>query len=101
MDSVVDIDFVRLAAIMLGHLRMNVEQAIDALLTIAYAVFPGDSEPVADLEVNSKNLREAVEGMLQTTGIPLDTKMNDQRHPSTKCKVYVSFRIASCYLMHQ
>ena len=79
----------RLAAIMLGHLRMNVNQAIDALLTIASTIFPGEPKEQHGLKLNAQNLKEAVENMLLVAEVPLDTKMNDQRRPCGNCKVYV------------
>ena len=75
---------------MLGHLRMNVEQAIDALLTIASSIFPEEENGEVDLVKNTQNLNGAIDNMLQTMKVPLDTKMNDQRGPAERCKVYVS-----------
>lgn len=75
---------------MLGHLRMNVEQAIDALLTIASSTFPEEANGEVDPVKNTQNLKEAIENMLQTMEVPLDTKMNDQRRLADRCKVYVS-----------
>jgi hypothetical protein len=81
------INSVRLVAIMLGHLRMNVDQAIDALITVATAVFSDNSEDVADPENNSMKLKEAIEDMLQTRGIPVGAKMYERGGPQTRCKV--------------
>jgi hypothetical protein len=75
---------------MLGHLRMNVDEAIDALVSVATAVFPYEVPEKCDSETNMKHLKEAVENMLQARQIPHDTKMNDKDGPSVKCKVYVS-----------
>jgi len=72
--------------ILLGHLRMNVEQAIDALLTVASVVFPDDIESKIDPDVNSKNLKQTLEDILQNRGVSLDTLMRDQGRPSTRCK---------------
>jgi len=77
----------RLAAVMLGHLRMNVNQAIDSLLDVASAVFTKDSLEGSNPEVNSKKLKEAIEDMLQARGIPLSTRMNDPNRLETQCKV--------------
>ena len=81
---------------MLGSLRMNVDQAVDALLAVASAIFPSDSGGTPNPETNSKNLRGAVEDILQARQIPLDRKMNDKAtSPSTACKVWVLCRYPS------
>jgi hypothetical protein len=79
--------YFRLVALILGHLRMNVSEAIDALLDVASAIFPEDSQQTADLELNTSNLKEAIEGLLQRRAVALDTKMNDPNRQSTRCKV--------------
>jgi hypothetical protein len=76
-----------LVAIMLGRLRMNVNDAIDALLAVATAIFSEGSQEVPDPEINSKKLKGAIEDMLQTRGLPLNTKMYDRNSPQTGCKV--------------
>jgi hypothetical protein len=74
---------------MLGHFRMNINEAIEALLNVALAVFPEGSQQTANSEANSNKLRVAIEDMLQTRQIPLDTKMNDPSRPQMRCKVFV------------
>ena len=74
---------------MLGHLRMNVDKAIDALITVASAVFGDESQNMAIPETNSKHLKEAIEEMLQTREIPVSSKMYERDRPQTRCKVYV------------
>jgi hypothetical protein len=74
---------------MLGHLRMNVDEAIDALINVASAVFAEESQDVIDPEANSEHLEESIEEMLQTRGIPFNAKMHERDHPQTRCKVYV------------
>ena len=74
---------------MLGYLRMNVDQALDAILTIVSAVFPYDPEAEITAETNTRNLVAAVEDMLQAIGVPLDTRLHDKRLANPKCKVYV------------
>jgi hypothetical protein len=81
----------RLVALMLGHFRMNVNEAIDSLLDVAFAVFPEESQQTSNLETNSEKLKVALEGMLQAREIPLDTKMNEPSRAQTGCKVYVIF----------
>jgi hypothetical protein len=76
-----------LVAIMLGHLRMNVNEAIDALITVATAIFPEGSQEVPDPEPNSKKLKNAIEDMLETRGLPVNTKMYERDSPPTRCKV--------------
>ena len=78
----------RLAVVALGLLRMNVNQAIDAVVAVASAVFPEDSHEAIERSERSRNLKAVVEGMLQARKIPVDTKMYDPIHRS-KCKVLV------------
>jgi hypothetical protein len=77
-------------ALILGHLRMNVSEAIDTLLDVASAIFPEEPQQTPDLEMNTSNLKEAIEGVLQRREVSLKTKMNDPNYPPTNCKVYVS-----------
>jgi len=64
---------------------MNVDEAIDALLSVASIVF----EPVADPKTNTRNLTEAIESLLHSKGLPIDKVMHD-RLESPLCKVCVS-----------
>ena len=73
---------------MLGLLRMNVDEAIEGLLDIASSVFSQESQDTVDPVINTKNLKEAVEGVLQTRNVSLDTKMNEVSRAPTRCKVY-------------
>jgi len=79
----------RLVAILLGHLWMNVDEAIDALLKVALVVFPDSPHPEPDQETRTRLLNESVMGILQTRGIPPDRKMQDTSEESVGCKVYV------------
>ncbi|KIM24435.1 hypothetical protein M408DRAFT_47959, partial [Serendipita vermifera MAFF 305830] len=65
------VGFGGLVAIMLGLLRMNVNEAIDGLLDVTSCVFPDDSSDVIDREANTNNLRGAIEGILQTKIVSL------------------------------
>ncbi|KIM24403.1 hypothetical protein M408DRAFT_27066 [Serendipita vermifera MAFF 305830] len=76
-----------LIAIMLGPLRMNVDEAIDGLLDVTSRIFPDASSEVIDREVNTKNLSGAVEDILQAKNISLDTKMKEDARKETRCKV--------------
>jgi hypothetical protein len=76
-----------LVAVMLGHLRMNVDEAIDALITVATAVFPEGSQDIPEPETNSKNLKGAIEEMLQTKEIAVNAKMHERDSPQQRCKV--------------
>jgi len=79
----------RLVAIFLGHLWMNVDEAIDALLNVALAIFPDNPDSGSDQETRTRQLSESVESIIQTRGIPPDQKMQDTREESIGCKVYV------------
>jgi hypothetical protein len=79
----------RIVAILLGHLRMNVDEAIDTLLQVALAIFPDNQHSQVDQETRSRLLSESVKGILQARGIPPDRKMQDISEASLGCKVYV------------
>jgi hypothetical protein len=66
---------------------MNVGEAIDTLLDVASTIFPEGSQQTPNLELNTSNLKEAIEGVLQRRGVSLETKMNDPNRPPTRCKV--------------
>jgi hypothetical protein len=70
-----------LVSVMLGHLTMNADEAIDALITVATTIFPEGSQDVPELEANSKNLKDAIEEMLQTKGISVNAKMHERDRP--------------------
>jgi hypothetical protein len=72
---------------MLGRLRMNVTDAIDALVTVAATIFPEGSQEVSDPNANSRKLKDAIEDMLQTRGLPVNVKMYERSSPETRCKV--------------
>jgi Patatin-like phospholipase len=78
----------RLVAILLGHLRMTVDEAIEALLDVAAATFPDDS-PNFGHETRTRQLSESVKSILQARGIAPDMKMQDTDENSARCKVYV------------
>jgi hypothetical protein len=80
----------RLVAFLIGHLRLNLIEDVDTILEVASAVFPEQSEQMIDCDANTKELRKAVEGVLETGNIPLDTKMPDPQRPPTNCKVHVT-----------
>jgi hypothetical protein len=68
---------------------MNLNEAVDALLEVASAVFPEEPQQTINRDSNTKKLKRAVESILEARNIPLNTKMNDPQRPPTKCKVYV------------
>jgi uncharacterized membrane protein len=78
----------RLVAILLGHLRMNVEGAIDALQEVALALFSDRLHPSSDQDTRTKQLSASVKSILQTRGLPPDQKMQDTSEKSVGCKVY-------------
>jgi hypothetical protein len=78
-----------LVALMLGRLRMNVNDAIEVLINVAAAIFPEGSQEVVNPEANSRKLREAIEDMLQTRGLGVKTKMYERNSPQIGCKVFV------------
>jgi hypothetical protein len=72
---------------MLGHLRMNVDDAINMLITVATTIFPEGSQETPDPEVDSRKLKEAIEDVLQTRGLPVNAKMCERNSPQAECKV--------------
>ncbi|KIM22787.1 hypothetical protein M408DRAFT_332742 [Serendipita vermifera MAFF 305830] len=71
------VGFGGMAAFMLGHLRMNIEQAIDKLLTLTDLLGFDDSNGDVDQKKNSNILKDFLENLLQARGIAPETKMND------------------------
>jgi hypothetical protein len=76
--------------LLIGHLRMNLNEAVDTLLEVVSAVFSEVPQQTTDRDANTKELKEAVERILGARNIPLNTKMNDPHRTPIKCKVYVS-----------
>jgi hypothetical protein len=74
---------------------MNVDEAIDTLVDVARAIFPGTPSSNSDPETNTKQLVESLKTILHTRGIPPDRKMQDTAKESVGCKVYVYFPHAS------
>jgi hypothetical protein len=77
---------------------MNVDEAVDALLNVALAVFPDESSPNPDREANTRKLRESVENILQTRNIPPNRKMQEKGEDPVGCKVYVRCHYPSKYI---
>jgi len=88
----------RLAALLLGHLRTNLKETIDALLEVASAVFPEDSRQTVDRDIATRHLKDTIEAILEARSIPIDAKMNDPLLPPTQCRVYVP--PPSCFFAH-
>jgi hypothetical protein len=77
-----------LAALMLGHLRMDADQAIEALQDVAAAVFTTDRPEKHDPKQNLINLKAAIGKMLKDQNLPVDLMMVDERMESPGCKVW-------------
>ncbi|KIM24402.1 hypothetical protein M408DRAFT_44572, partial [Serendipita vermifera MAFF 305830] len=100
-DLIGGVGFGGLVAIMLGLLRMNVEETIDGLLDVAYSVFPDVSSDMINREANTRNLRRAVEGILRARNVPLEAKMKQDSRKQTRCKMYDAIYAAnSAHLNH-
>ena len=76
-----------LVAICLGYLRMNVDEAIEAIENVALAVFPDKNQPQPDPETRMTQLEESLKSILQTRRIPPDRKMQDIGKDFVGCKV--------------
>ncbi|KIM28992.1 hypothetical protein M408DRAFT_329034 [Serendipita vermifera MAFF 305830] len=81
------VGFGGLVAFMLGYLRMNVNQAIDEVLTLTDLLSFNKSNGDIDREINSNSLKESLENMLQARRIALETKMKDTDSLHQKPKV--------------
>ncbi|KIM22761.1 hypothetical protein M408DRAFT_279258 [Serendipita vermifera MAFF 305830] len=79
--------FGALIAIMLGHLRMTADEAIEALHTLASTVFPESLKDVTSPEQRTNVLKEAIEHILYQKGELPDTKMYEENRPPARCKV--------------
>ena len=66
---------------------MDVEEAIDALITVATAVFGVDSQDATDPEANSKRLKEAIEEMILSKEVSVNAKMHERDNLQKGCKV--------------
>ncbi|KIM22411.1 hypothetical protein M408DRAFT_290388 [Serendipita vermifera MAFF 305830] len=115
-DLIGGVGFGGLIALLLGHLRMSVDEAIETLVTIGIDVFPvasqgtlnrrtgvyeiikafpsvaltlffSDAPEKGGPDSNTKVLKEAFERLLQNRHLPVDIKMIDERHSNVRCKV--------------
>jgi hypothetical protein len=77
---------VRFVSFLLGPLRLPVSQAIEELVILGTAIFPDGDEVMPTLEENSKQLKEAVEDMLERHNYPIDIKLKDSRFTGSQCK---------------
>ncbi|KIM22796.1 hypothetical protein M408DRAFT_39535, partial [Serendipita vermifera MAFF 305830] len=89
----------RLVAIMFGHLRMNVDEAIEELLNITDLLYFDESTGGIDREKNSTILRQALEDMLQARGVGPETKMNGPSSSTQTSKIAL-FAAASTNVTH-
>ncbi|KIM20957.1 hypothetical protein M408DRAFT_305863 [Serendipita vermifera MAFF 305830] len=76
-----------LAAFVFGHLRMNMNQAIDTLLAVTALLSFDNSDDDTIREDNSTTLKEFLERMLHARGITPDAKMNDINFTSKRTNV--------------
>jgi hypothetical protein len=73
---------------MLGILRMNLDDTIEGLLTLASSLFPNNApEVIQTPEKNLQIVKDAIEDLLQSHQIPSNIKLNDERLRSCRTKV--------------
>jgi hypothetical protein len=65
---------------------MSVEDALEELATIGFAVFRQDNE-ITTREARLTILKEALEDMLRRHHFPAGMKLNDKAPQESKCKV--------------
>ncbi|KIM33599.1 hypothetical protein M408DRAFT_157562 [Serendipita vermifera MAFF 305830] len=68
---------------------MTVDQAIDTVLTIASAAFPFDPDIKLDPETRTRQIRVAIEKVLDTRGIHTTAKLFEKHDPPKECKVVI------------
>jgi hypothetical protein len=68
---------------------MNVDEAIDALQSVASSIFPATPHLDYDPETRMKKLCELMKNILRIRGIPQDRRMQETSEVSVGCKVYV------------
>lgn len=84
-DMMGGVGFGGFAALLLGRLHMTAYQAMEALSTIAEAIFSKVPEEVKTHEANTNKLQEAIEEMLQRHSFPTKLRLREDSDP--KCKV--------------
>ncbi|KIM28299.1 hypothetical protein M408DRAFT_24000 [Serendipita vermifera MAFF 305830] len=86
-DLIGGVGFGGLAAFVLGHLRMNMNQPIDTLLAVTALLSFDNSDEDTIREDTSTTLKEFLERMLHARGITPDANMNDINFTSKRTKV--------------
>ncbi|PVG04255.1 FabD/lysophospholipase-like protein [Serendipita vermifera] len=89
IDLIGGVGFGGLSALLLGRLRMHVDEAMDELAAIGNAVFPNGLDEIASPEFNTSRLRNAIEDLLRRRNLPIDMRLNDRNDPNMRCKVVV------------
>ncbi|KIM30293.1 hypothetical protein M408DRAFT_296513 [Serendipita vermifera MAFF 305830] len=77
------------SALLLGCLRLSIEEAMEELAQIGAASFTQKVDEIITPESNMARLKEAVEDMLRHYKYPLDIRLKDQRFRNGRCKVVV------------
>jgi hypothetical protein len=73
---------------MLGTLRMNLDDTIDGLLTLADSLFPQSSpEIIRTSDENLEILKDAIGQLLNRHELPKDIKLGDHQLRASKSKV--------------
>jgi hypothetical protein len=78
---------IRLCALLLGRLRMSIDDTIEEVAKIGAAIFPQETDVIATPEANMTALRDAIENMLQRHQHSVDIKLNDEMLRDSRCKV--------------
>ncbi|KIM20749.1 hypothetical protein M408DRAFT_123984 [Serendipita vermifera MAFF 305830] len=88
-DMMGGVGFGGLSALLLGCLRLSIEDAMEELAAIGTAIFTQRVEDIVTPDSNLAKLREAVEDLLKRHKYPIDIKLKDQRFRNGRCKVVV------------
>ncbi|KIM20755.1 hypothetical protein M408DRAFT_124110 [Serendipita vermifera MAFF 305830] len=88
-DMMGGVGFGGLSALLLGCLRLSIEEAMEELAAIGAAILTQRVEENVTPDSNLAKLREAVEDMLKRNRYPIDIKLKDQRFRNGRCKVVV------------
>ncbi|KIM19605.1 hypothetical protein M408DRAFT_197745 [Serendipita vermifera MAFF 305830] len=88
-DMMGGVGFGGLSALMLGCLRLSMEEAMEELAVIGAAIFTRRVDEIITPDSNMARLKEAVEDMLRRYKYPTDIKLKDKRLQIGRCKVVV------------
>ncbi|KIM19822.1 hypothetical protein M408DRAFT_30898 [Serendipita vermifera MAFF 305830] len=88
-DMMGGVGFGGLSALMLGCLRLSVEQTMSELATIGSTLFTQRKGVIATPDANTNMLKEAIEDLLKRHQYPISLRLKDKTFRNGRCKVVV------------